>query len=94
MSIVVKDNVMADIPSRAFKDGKFTKAQKSLTPYFNSNFPLPHNNSCKEYRIPVEVILRVISFLHGYQLLAESLRKLPGLGRIIVVTGSITAKNV
>ena len=28
MIIAGKDNAMADIPSRAYKDGKFAKAQK------------------------------------------------------------------
>ena len=33
------------------------------------------------------------SCLHGYQLMMKSLRKLPGLGRSIGVTGTITASN-
>ena len=36
---------MADIPSRAFRDAKFSKAQKHLRSYFNSNLPLPQNQS-------------------------------------------------
>ena len=31
MRIAGKENAMADIPSRAFKDGQFSEAQKNLT---------------------------------------------------------------
>ena len=60
MNIAVKEKSMADIPSWAFKDGNFAEAQKNITSYFNSNFPLLHNQSWKEYRIPSKVASRVI----------------------------------
>ena len=45
MSIAGKDNAMADIPSQAFKNGKFEQAQKYIISYFNYHFPLPQNQS-------------------------------------------------
>ena len=65
MSIAGKDSAMEDIPSRAFKDGKFAEAQKNLASYFNSHFSLPQNHSWKEYRIPEKVELCVLSYLSG-----------------------------
>ena len=54
MIIAVKDNAMADIPSRAFRDEKFAKSQKNLTSYFKYHSPLSQNQSRKEYSIPTK----------------------------------------
>ena len=94
MSVVGKDNLMADIPSRSLKDGNFSEAQNNLPSYFNSNLPLPQNHSWKEYRLPAKVASRVVSCLRGYQFLMESLRKLPGIGRSVGVNGPVTANNL
>ena len=85
-SIAGEDNEMADIPSRAFKTGEFFQAQKSLTNYFNSHFPLPQEQSWTEFKVTKKLASRVISCLRGEPLLMEQLRKLPKLGKS---TGSI-----
>ena len=71
--IVGKDNEMADVPSRAFNDGKFAEVQQSLTNYFNLHFPLPQNASWKEFKVPESISLPVISCLRGEQLPMEQL---------------------
>jgi hypothetical protein len=43
--IAGEDNDMADIISRAFKNGKFFHANSNLTNYFNDNFFLFHRNN-------------------------------------------------
>ena len=74
-------NDMADISSRAFKEGKFFKATNNLIPYFNSHFPLPQKTSWREFKIPTKLSSRVISCLLGEQLQMESLVRLPKLGK-------------
>ena len=80
ISIPGEENDMADISSRAFKDGKFFKANNNLIPYFNSHFPLPQKTSWREFKIPTKLSSRVISCLLGEQLQMESLVRLPKLG--------------
>ena len=40
VSIAGEDNTMADIASRAFKNGEYFAASKNLTSFFNTKFPL------------------------------------------------------
>ena len=84
---------MVDIPPRAFNDDEFSAAQKNLTKYFNSNFPLPQNQSWKENWIPEKLAPCVISCLHGGAFMMESLQKMPGIGISIGVTGDTNAPN-
>ena len=80
--IVGKDKEMADVPSRAFNDGKFAEAQQSLSSnYFNLHFPLPQNNSWTEFRVPESISSPVISCLRGEQLPMEQLIRLKRLGK-------------
>ena len=92
-SIAGRDNKMADIPSRAFKNGEFFHAQDSLTDYFNAHFPLPQDQSWTEFTVTKKLASRVISCLRGEPLLMEQLRKLPKLGKNIGDTGQNTATN-
>ena len=46
------NNVMADISSRAFKDGNFFKAHANLLPYFKKHFPFPQTASWQERTVP------------------------------------------
>ena len=64
---------MADIASRAFRDGKFFTAHDNLANYFNSHFP---QTSCwHELTIPKEWVSLVISCLRGATLEMGSLRR-------------------
>jgi len=69
--------VMADITSRAFKEGKLFHAPKSLTTFFNNTFPLPRQLSWTEYVMPSKLIALVISCVRGNVLPMESLLQLP-----------------
>ena len=79
--IVGDDNEMADVPSRAFNDGKFAEVQKSLTNYFNAHFPLPQNGSWTEFKVPESISSPVISCLRGEQLPMEQLTRLKKIGK-------------
>ena len=79
--IVGDDNEMADVPSRAFNDGKFAEVQKSLTNYFNTHFPLPQNGSWTEFKVPESISSPVISCLRGEQLPMEQLTRLKKVGK-------------
>ena len=79
LHIAGEDNDMADIVSRAFKNGKFFKAHKNLTDYFNTNFPLPQEQSWTEFTLPSKLVSRVISCLRGELLPLEQLLRLPGI---------------
>ncbi len=94
MNIAGVDNKMADIPSRAFKNGEYFHAQTDLVTYFNQHFPLPQGNSWIEYTIPTKLALRVISCLRGELLPMASLLRLPKLGRSIGKSGRHTAHLV
>ena len=52
MNIARKDNAMADIPSRAFKNGEFFHAKENIVSFVNSTFPLPKELSWKEFKVP------------------------------------------
>lgn len=91
LHIAGEDNEMADIPSRAFKNGEFFHAHENLVNYFNSHFPLPKNLCWKEYKVKQKLVSRVISCLRGTQLPMESLHKLPKLGKNIGAIGQNTA---
>ena len=94
MNIAGKNNQMADIPSRAFKNGEYFRAQADLVTYFNTHFPLPQKNSWLEYKIPTKLASHVSSCLDGKLLPMESLLKLPRLGRSIGRSGRHTAHRV
>lgn len=79
VSIAGDKNDMADIVSRAFKDGKYFAALNNLTDYFNLHFPLPQNASWQEYTLPKKLASRVISCLRGELLPLESLLRLPAI---------------
>ena len=76
-----EDNDMADIISRAFKDGKFFAAAQNLTHYFNLHFPLPQQQSWHECQLPPRLVSLVIACLRGEPLAMESLLRLPKLDR-------------
>ena len=86
-------NVLADIASRAFKDGKFFTANQNLISYFNSHFPLQQNESWQQFHLPIEWTSRVMSCLLGEQPTVESLRRLKRTGKSTLDTGSTTVKN-
>ena len=54
--IAGEKNTMADIVSRAFKDGKYFNANKNLVVYFNKNFPLPQKTSWTEFHLPKKLV--------------------------------------
>jgi hypothetical protein len=87
LSIAGDDNDMADIVSRAFKNGKYFEAENNLLTYFNSHFPLPQNASWQECRIPKEWISRVIACLRGEQLPMAWLQRLPKTGKNTGIIG-------
>ena len=79
LSIPGAENEMADICSRAFKQGKYFEAHTKPTTYFNTHFPLPHQTSWQMLTLPPELISRVMSCLLGDPLTMEQLLQLPGL---------------
>jgi hypothetical protein len=89
LNIAGEDNTMADIVSRAFKNGKYFTAAKNLTSYFNLHFPLPQKKSWKEFHLPNALASRVISCLRGELLPMASLLRLP---KVTANTGS-TGQN-
>jgi hypothetical protein len=94
MNIAGKDNAMlADIPSRAFKNGEFFHAKEDIVSFFNSTFPLPQGLSWKGFKLPEKLASRVISCLRGEQLQMESLYKLPKLEKGIGKIGQGIASN-
>jgi hypothetical protein len=84
---------MADITSRAFKNGDFFEAHADLVTYFNLHFPLPQKLSWREFKVPTKWVSRVISCLRGEQLQMESLLKLPKLGKSVGSIGQSTATS-
>ena len=84
------DNVMADVLSRAFKQGAYFHAQANLVSYFNSHYPLPQNKSWTEFTVPKKLSWRVISCLRGELLPMESLIRLPKRSKNIGNTGAPT----
>ena len=91
MHIEGANNAMADVSSRAFKNGAYFAAHANLVDYFNTNFPLPQRKSWIEYKVPKKLSWRVISCLRGEQLPMESLTRLPKLGTSIGDTGVHTS---
>lgn len=83
-------NIMADVSSRAFKNGKYFLANTTLLAYFNKHFPLPQGKSWTQYHVPTKLSLRVISCLRGKQLPMEQLAKLPKTKRGTGDTGVLT----
>ena len=83
---------MADIVSRAFKNGKFFHAQNNLTTYCNLNFPLPQQKSWRECTIPPALASRVISCLRGELLPMAQLLRLPRIVSNTGLTGPPTQK--
>ena len=77
LSIQGDDNIMADVVSRAFHDGKYFSAEHNLTNYFNLHFPLPQSISWEEFTPPPKLTQRVMSLLRGEQLTMGSLLRLP-----------------
>ena len=73
LHIAGEDNQMADITSRAFKNGDFFEAHADLVTYLNLHFPLPQKLSWREFKVPTKWVSRVISCLRGEQLQMESL---------------------
>jgi hypothetical protein len=88
LNIAGEDNEMADIVSRAFKNGQYFEAGKNLTSYFNSKFPLPQKKSWTEFHIPSALASRVTSCLRGELLPMASLLRLPQLAQSTGVTGA------
>ena len=84
------NNAMADVCSRAFKNGAYFAAHSNLVDYFNKTFPLPQHKSWIEFKVPKKLSWRVISCLRGEQLPMESLTRLPKLGTSIGDTGAHT----
>ena len=87
------NNIMADIASRAFGEGKFFAANENLIDYFNTHFPLQQNESWQRFHLPTEWISRVMLCLRGEQLPMESLRRLRKTGNNTLDTGVTTVRN-
>ena len=81
-------NQMADVASRAFKDGKFPEANTDLLSYFNSHFPLSQDKFWKEFQLPNDLELRVILCLRGVLSPLGSLLRLPKNNKYTGATGA------
>jgi hypothetical protein len=77
LHIAGTNNVMADIVSRAFKDGSFFHVKHNLTDYFNTHFPLKKQTSWTEFQIPTRLVSLVMSCLLGALSPMGSLQRLP-----------------
>jgi hypothetical protein len=94
LHIAGDDNTMADIVSRAFKDGKFFAANKNLTSYFNKHFPLPQETSWTEFQLPSSLTSHVISCLRGQLSPLGSLLRLQRTDKSIGSTGADTLRSL
>ena len=81
---------MADIVSRAFKEGKYSFAFNNIITYYNYHFPLPQNESWRECYITTEWVLWVITYLHGKQLKMVWLQRLPKIAKNTGIIGVTT----
>ena len=85
---------MADVSSRAFKDGKFFKASQNLLQFFNSQFPLPQQLSWQQFIIPTSMTLQIIACMRGRPLPLAQLQRTQKTGKNFGKHGSITPPNV
>ena len=72
-------------------------ASNSRITYFNNHFPLPHNESWREFHIITKWVSRVIECLHGKQFQMVWLQRLPKITKnnvIIGVTTPISAQYI
>ena len=83
---------MADVVSRAFKNGKFFEASHNLVAYFNKHFPLPKSTSWTEFHLPKELSSPVIACLLGKQQHLASLLRLMKHGKNIGESGQGTQR--
>ena len=88
IGIAGKDNDMADVASRSFKDGGAFIDKLPLLTYFQTHFPLPQGKSWTEFQIPSSLSSRVISCVRGEALPMASLLRLK---KAAINTGSIGA---
>jgi hypothetical protein len=93
MNIAGEENIMADVVSRAFKDGKYFSAALNLSDYFNKHFPLPQNYYWREYRLPKGIVSHVISCLRGDISPMAWLLEPPKIGKSIGAIGANTAPS-
>lgn len=94
LSIEGEHNDMADVSSRAFKEGKYHAAAADLVSYFNTHFPLPsQKDSWIELKIPSKWQQRVMSCLLGEQSMQELLQPLQRHVRNIGQHGVDIAQN-
>ena len=91
--IAGENNHLADVASRAFKEGKYFHAAKSLQAFFTSNFPLQHG-SWTELKVHPGFASRVISCLRAEPSPMASLLRLPTPKPNIGRHGAPTAMNV
>jgi hypothetical protein len=94
MNIAGEENIMADVVSRAFKDGKYFSASCNLTNHFNTHFPLPQNYSWREFHMPTGIVSHVISCLRGDILPMAWLLEPPKIGKSIGHIGANTAHSL
>lgn len=88
--IAGEHNKMANIISRAFKDGKYFHVSQNLISFFNSNFTLPQKESWKKCQPTTRQISSVIACLCGKRLPMESLLVQQQKDKNIGNTGWIT----
>ena len=79
--------MMANIVSRAFRNGAYFHANNNLTTYFNVHFPLPQNLSWIEFILPTKLTQRVMSCLLSKPLTMGSLLRLPQIAKNIGKNG-------
>ena len=72
-------NDMVGVVSRAYQKGKCFAANKSLTAYFETHFPVPQGHSWTKLTLPPKWTQRVMSFLLGKRLTLGSLLGQPGI---------------
>lgn len=92
LHIAGTNNMMADVASRAFKEGKFFAASTNLLTYFNSHFPL-QTGSWSQLNIHPNLASRVISCLLGKQLPMGQLIRLPKRAIAIGNIGQTTVQT-
>jgi hypothetical protein len=89
LHIAGDQNSMTDIPSRSFgSEEKWNfKTEAALLTFFNTTFPLPHQNSWTVCQPTSKVAMRVISILWTMPFSLDDWRRLPAVGKNIGTIG-------
>ena len=92
--IAGKRMAIADIPSRLFGSNPawHCTSDDELLTLFNSNFPLPFQQSWTVFRLNCKTVTRVISALRMQPFVLDDWRRLPSPGKLVGAIGEPTSQ--